>query len=140
MLNSQNGHVEINSTSFNRFNKYSDEEIKIERNLKPPTLTESKAFIEVIEKFNEAFGKLDYEVVKPFDAVQDEEKAWHEYFTKAHSTVWHPVATCKMGIAEDAVVDPSLKVIGVNNLRVVDNSILPVVTHGNTMMPALYVG
>ena len=58
----------------------------------------------------------------------------------SYSTVWHPVATCPMGNSQDSVVDSSLKVRGVQNLRVVDNSIIPCITHGNTMMPALLIG
>lgn len=45
-----------------------------------------------------------------------------------------------MGNDETSVVDASLKVKGTDNLRVVDNSVIPCVNHGNTMMPALHVG
>jgi choline dehydrogenase len=47
------------------------------------------------------------------------------------STVWHPVGTCRMGTDRDTVVDPRLRVHGVQRLRVADASIMPTITCGN---------
>ena len=44
----------------------------------------------------------------------------------------HPVGTCAMGVGPDAVVDPQLRVRGVQGLRVVDASIMPTIPGGNT--------
>jgi choline dehydrogenase len=58
----------------------------------------------------------------------------------AASTYWHQTGTAKMGLDELSVVDGSLKVYGVERLRIADGSIMPRITTGNTMAPCVIIG
>jgi len=82
-----------------------------------------------------ALAKYRPEEFRPGPAVQSDvelEKAAGELGT----TIFHPIGTCKMGQDALAVVDERLRVRGVDRLRVVDASIMPRITSGNTNAPA----
>jgi choline dehydrogenase len=87
-----------------------------------------------------AFKPFLEEELHPGPAIQSDADLMH--FVSTHAdTVYHPVGSCCMGRANDpmAVVDPSLKVIGVEGLRVVDASVFPRIVSGNTNLPVMAV-
>ncbi len=86
----------------------------------------------------ETFKKYEPEEYRPGAHIKDDEelvKAGSDYA----QTIFHPVGTCKMGQDENSVVDDRLKVHGVENLRVVDASIMPNITSGNTNAPTIMI-
>ncbi len=85
-----------------------------------------------------AFKKYYPEEFRPGINIQDDEelvKAGSE-FTQ---TIFHPVGTCKMGNDENAVVNDRLIAHGLKNLRIVDASIMPNITSGNTNAPTIMI-
>jgi choline dehydrogenase len=79
------------------------------------------------------------EEVLPGPAVESESDMVEEIRIRGVSNL-HPVGTCRMGREVDAVVDPRLRVYGVERLRVADASIMPQVPGGNTNAPSIMIG
>ncbi|WP_338076087.1 GMC oxidoreductase [Brevibacterium luteolum] len=63
-----------------------------------------------------------------------------DYVRNTVVTYHHQVGTCRMGVDEQSVVDPRLRVHGIERLRVVDASIMPRITTGNTNAPSVLIG
>ncbi|MEX6678296.1 GMC family oxidoreductase N-terminal domain-containing protein [Pseudomonas sp. W2Oct36] len=74
----------------------------------------------------------------PGAGLQTEEEL-REAASVIGTTIFHPVGTCKMGQGRDAVVDERLRVHGITGLRVVDASIMPNITSGNTCSPTVMI-
>ncbi|WP_084963227.1 GMC family oxidoreductase [Thermoactinospora rubra] len=72
------------------------------------------------------------------DPESDEELA--QWVRERGETLYHPVGTCRMGTDPGSVVDPSLRVRGLERLRVVDVSIMPTLNRGHTHAPAIMIG
>ena len=86
----------------------------------------------------ETFKKYEPEEYRPGVHITDDEelvKAGSE-FTQ---TIFHPVGTCKMGKDDNAVVNDKLYMHGLKNLRVIDASIMPNITSGNTNAPTIMI-
>jgi choline dehydrogenase len=75
----------------------------------------------------------------PGEEVEDDGPL-RDYIRRRTWTAFHQAGTCRMGVDADAVVDPQLRVRGVEGLRVADASIMPTVTSGNTNAPAVMIG
>jgi choline dehydrogenase len=73
------------------------------------------------------------------DSVPDD-AALTEHIRRWSQTQYHPVGTCAMGLDEDSVVDPELQVRGVDNLRVIDASVMPSIIGGNTNATTIMIG
>lgn len=86
-------------------------------------------------------GPLARFLDKPFlpSMADPDDTALAEHVRQCTQTLYHPVGTCAMGSGEQAVVDPALRVRGVDGLRVVDASVMPVVPRGNTNAPTIMV-
>jgi choline dehydrogenase len=78
------------------------------------------------------------EIAPGLDVQSDE--AIRAYIRQTGDTIFHPVGTCKMGHDRLAVVNSQLQVHGVQGLRVVDASIMPTITAGNTNAPTIMIG
>jgi choline dehydrogenase len=92
-------------------------------------ISEAPALKEIIER-----------EISPGPEVQNDNEFIDDIRARA-GTVFHPVSTCKMGSdPKRDVVDQRLRVYGVQNLRVVDASIFPTLTSGNTNAPTIMVG
>ncbi len=86
----------------------------------------------------ETFKKYEPEEYRPGMHITDNEelvKAGSDYT----QTIFHPVGTCKMGKDENSVVNERLNLHGIENLRVVDASIMPNITSGNTNAPTIMI-
>ena len=89
---------------------------------------------------------LSQDALKPYagkevgpgsDKVSDEDL--NEYIRANVETAYHPSCTLKMGIDKMAVVDENLKIHGLQNIRVIDSSIMPEITSGNINAPTLMI-
>jgi len=87
-----------------------------------------------------ALARFQPEEFLPGSAFQTDDEMVHAA-GNIGTTIFHPVSTCKMGRADDptAVVDARLRVSGLGQLRIVDASIMPTITSGNTNSPALMI-
>ncbi len=83
-------------------------------------------------------GYIEKEISPGADHASDE--ALLEHCRNGGLSLLHPVGTCRMGNGDDAVVDPRLRVRGIDSLRVVDASIMPTIVSGNTNAATIMIG
>ena len=85
-----------------------------------------------------ALARYNPQELKPGNDIQDD-AALLDAARNLGTTIFHPVGTCRMGSGQDAVVCDRLKVHGLQGLRVVDASIMPRITSGNTNAPTVMI-
>jgi choline dehydrogenase len=74
----------------------------------------------------------------PGVSVEDQE-GLEEAAARIGTTIFHPVATCRMGADPGAVADPRLRLNGLRGIRIADASVMPTITSGNTNAPTLMI-
>jgi choline dehydrogenase-like flavoprotein len=74
-----------------------------------------------------------------YDAQVMTDEEIRDAIRRRADTIYHPVGTCRMGSDERAVLDPQLRVRGVDGLRVVDASVMPTLISGNTSAPTVMI-
>ena len=129
------GHITLNSSNPYDYPKIQFNYLQHEDDLK-----------QTIECIHVARKILGQDSLKPFagkeigpgeDAQTND--VFEEYIRSKAETAYHPSCTLKMGVDNMAVVDQKLKVHGVENLRVVDASVMPEITSGNLNAPTLMI-
>ncbi|ARR55208.1 glucose-methanol-choline oxidoreductase [Rhizorhabdus wittichii DC-6] len=86
-----------------------------------------------------AFAPYRIDERSPGPAVQDDAE-WQAYIRREAFLMYHPVGTCRMGNDPDAVVDPQLRVRGLEGVRIADASIMPTLPSANTNAPTIMIG
>ena len=110
----------------------------------PNYLTEEQDMKVLIKGYKKMMEIMTTEPLKKFNNIRNpininDDKAIETAIRTRSDTIYHPVGTCKMGIDDMAVVDSSLRVKGVQNLRVVDASVMPTLVGGNTNAPTIMI-
>jgi choline dehydrogenase len=79
-------------------------------------------------------------IAGPLGATEPDDETLEKALNSLSHTLYHPVGTCKMGSDDTSVVDPDLRVRGVEGLRVADASVMPTIIRGHTHAPSVLIG
>ena len=79
-------------------------------------------------------------IARPLGATELDDETLEKALNSLSHTLYHPVGTCRMGSDDASVVDPELRVRGVDGLRVADASVMPTIIRGHTHAPSVLIG
>ena len=79
-------------------------------------------------------------IARPVGATSLNDETFETAINECSQTLYHPVGTCRMGSDDASVVDPQLRVRGVDGLRVADASVMPAIVRGHTHAPCVLIG
>jgi choline dehydrogenase len=99
-----------------------------------------QAFVKVIEVIREIASTPAFSDLNEVEILPGAGADLEGFIRSQGSTLWHPAGTARIGRDGLAVVDPQLRVHGIEGLRVVDASVMPTVTSGNTVAPCFMIG
>ena len=88
---------------------------------------------------SKVFDPLRGPEIKPGPEARTDDEI-HAFVREQSETLFHPIGTCRMGADEGSVVDPELRVRGVEGLRVADASVMPSITDANTLAATIMIG
>lgn len=114
--------------------------------IQPNFFSDNRDFERLVKGMNLAKKVMEAEPLKRYQNGEIyfpknfDEKSLDDHIKKSLETLYHPVGTCKMGQDKMAVVDDTLKVIGIKGLRVADASIMPTIISGNTNAACIMIG
>jgi choline dehydrogenase-like flavoprotein len=99
-----------------------------------------RAGVRLSHRIAEAAPLADHGLTDRYPIDLKDDAALDDLIRNRADTVYHPVGTCRMGTDKDAVVDPKLRLRGVDRLWVADASVMPKLVSGNTNAPAIMIG
>ncbi|PSL21109.1 GMC family oxidoreductase [Shimia abyssi] len=132
------GHLTLTSSSMDDHPKIHPNYLSTDTDCR--TIVRGIQVARTIAQYEPLKSHVTEEYAPGVDVAFDDEEATLDWARRSAVTIYHPTGTCKMGIDECAVVDPRLRVRGLEGLRVADASIMPRIVSGNTNAPAIMIG